>query len=368
MKFKNLITFVLTLALLLTNFVVAFAAADQTKIEITVNKAEIAAGESATVSVKVTTNYPVATMSIPVFFDKTKVDVENTSASLTGYKVASVTTNATSADAAKVFANTGLSQSQYGFVLVNYIAEANAQLSSTISSVVLTFNITAKETASGDAVIKAVTGSVKTESNIEGMLYFGKAKSTTLNEMPTNVTSIDITKATTKVSVVEGKNEIVFKDGAEVEPILDTTNSDEYPFVYGIDTLANITEDGSLADNLTTKNGDAYLEIIGDETTGAIINVLDKKGNIVETYIFIYFGDIDADGMISSTDGFMAEYYEAMGEGIDTVYALMAGDVDGSGDISSTDGFNMEYFEAMGEGLPSQQEIAEMVSGNYYEL
>ncbi len=368
MKLKNLITFVLTLAFLLTNFVVAFAAADQTKIEITVNKAEIATGETATVSVKVTTNYPVATMSIPVFFDKTKVDVENTSASLTGYKVASVTTNVTSADAAKVFANTGLSQSQYGFVLVNYIGEVNAQLSSIISSVVLTFNITAKETASGDAVIKAVAESVKTESNIEGMLYFGKAKSTTLNEMPTNVTSIDITKATTKVSVVEGKNEIVFKDGADVEPVLDTTNAVEYPFIYGIDTLANITEDGSLMDNLTTNYGDDYLEIIGNETTGTIINILDKKGNIVGTYIFIYFGDIDASGDITSTDGFLAEYFEVLGEGIDTVYALMAGDVDGSGDITSTDGFNMEYFEVMGEGFPSQQEIAEMVSDNYYEL
>ena len=164
----------------------------------------------------------------------------------------------------------------------------------------------------------------------------------------------------------------IVKDDAIVEATFDDQYASEdegiFGFIYGIDTLANITEDGSLMDNLTTNYGDAYLEIIGDETTGTIINVLDLEGNVVETYVFIYFGDIDADGMISSTDGFMAEYYEAMGEGIDTVYALMAGDVDGSGDISSTDGFNMEYFEAMGEGLPSQQEIAEMVSGNYYEL
>lgn len=370
MKHKKIIAILLVIALLTTTFlIVSIANENETKVEVTVSKTELSAGERATVSVKVEANYPVATMSIPVFFDKTKVEVSNATANLTNYKIASITTNNQSTDTAKVFANTGLSESQFGFVLVNYIGEAGQQLDSSMSSVVLTFEIIAKDGVSGDAAVKVVSSSAKTEDNVEGMLYFGKT-GTTLNEIPENVTDIDVTKATTNISIVGGKNSIVLDNDANVEAVFDTNyaNNDYAGFIYGIDTLANVTEDGLLADNITTKQGDDYLEIIGDETTGTIINLLDKNGNVLETYVFIYFGDIDGSGDVTSTDGFIAEYFEATGEGIDTVYTLMAGDVDGSGDITSTDGFTMEYFEAIGEGLPSQQEIAAMVSGNYYEL
>ena len=67
---KKLIGIVLSLILAISITATIFIATANTKetdIIITVDKAELSAGESATVSVKVTSNYPIATMSIPVF-------------------------------------------------------------------------------------------------------------------------------------------------------------------------------------------------------------------------------------------------------------------------------------------------------------
>ena len=64
-KKLKIIAFVLVLALL-NAIVIVTSVADptQTDVQITADIENISAGESATVSVKVTTNYPVATMSI----------------------------------------------------------------------------------------------------------------------------------------------------------------------------------------------------------------------------------------------------------------------------------------------------------------
>ncbi len=345
-----------------------------TSITVTVDKTELFTGESATVTVKATTNYAVGTMSIPVFYDKTLVEVSDGNAPLTDYANSAVTTDLTAVDTSKIYANTGVDSSKYGFVLANYIAGAGTEVETMLTdAVVLTFKITAKADVKGEAVIKVVTESAKTESNIQGMLYFGaQPDGNTVNAIPENVEGIDVTNAVTIVNISNGENTVALKEDANVEAYIDTENNCGFTgIIYGIDTLGSVSEDGSLADNLTTTYGDDYLaitEVDGGETTGTIIEVLDEDGNAVETYVFVYFGDIDMDGMITSTDGFFTEYYEGNGEGIEELYQFIAGDVDGDGMITSTDGFYMEYFEGNGEGIPTQQEIAEMVSANYYEM
>ena len=70
---KKIISIVLSVILIMSIITTVFVVTANTKettIAITVDKVELSPGESATVSVKVTTNYPVATMSIPVFYDK----------------------------------------------------------------------------------------------------------------------------------------------------------------------------------------------------------------------------------------------------------------------------------------------------------
>ncbi len=211
-------------------------------------------------------------------------------------------------------------------------------------------------------------------------LYADSADEYIDNDRPdvsTNIARIDACNANLEdaialFDVASEPNTIALKEDANVEAYIDTENNCGFTgIIYGIDTLGSVSEDGSLADNLTTTYGDDYLaitEVDGGETTGTIIEVLDEDGNAVETYVFVYFGDIDMDGMITSTDGFFTEYYEGNGEGIEELYQFIAGDVDGDGMITSTDGFYMEYFEGNGEGIPTQQEIAEMVSANYYEM
>ena len=147
MKNKKLkiIAFVLVFVLLIATVIVTSVAnAKTTDILITADKVTLLAGESATVSVNVTTNYPVATMSIPVFYDKTLVDVSEAVATLSEYSVANTTTDSQSVDTAKVYANTDIDENKFGFVLVTYIGGANEEVAESIDEVVLTFKITAK--------------------------------------------------------------------------------------------------------------------------------------------------------------------------------------------------------------------------------
>jgi hypothetical protein len=166
-------------------------------------------------------------------------------------------------------------------------------------------------------------------------------------------------------------NTLIIKDGANVEAFIDTVNCFEYTgLVYGIDTLGLIEEDGAIADNLTTAYGDDYLEIeaLDTETTGTVLNVLGEDGEVVETYIFVYFGDVDMDSEVTINDAFIAEYFEVYGEGVDNYYQLVAADVDMDNEITINDGFVMEYFEVYGEGMGTQQEIGATVSTNVYEF
>ena len=190
-KSKKIIGIVLSLILAIsitaTIFIVT-ANTKETDVIITVDKAELSAGQSATVSVRVTGNYPIATMSIPVFYDKTLVDVSDVTATLTDYAVKSAITDAQSKDISKVYANTGIASDKFGFVLATYIGGAGKEVPETTDNVVLTFKITAKTDVSGTETIKCVSQSAKTDENVAGMLYFGATTNGKLiDSVPENV-------------------------------------------------------------------------------------------------------------------------------------------------------------------------------------
>jgi hypothetical protein len=167
-------------------------------------------------------------------------------------------------------------------------------------------------------------------------------------------------------------NTLVLNENAPFEAIIDTVNCGEFTgTVYGFDTLGNndsFEVDGTIADFLSTAYGDDYLEIVTDdmETTGTVINVLDENGEVVESYVYVYFGDIDIDGIVGASDAFIAEYYETYYEGIDSFEQYMAGDVDADGMTGASDAFIMEYYETYYEGMMTQQDIgAEAVNYEY---
>ena len=184
MKNKNskIIAFVMVFALLIAMVLVTSVAnAKTTDIVISSDKETISAGETAIISVKVTTNYPVATMSIPVFYDKTLVDVSDAATTLTEYSVANTTTESQSVDAEKIYANTDIDSSKFGFVLATYIGGANTDVAESIDETVFTFKITAKADVAGNAVVKVVEESAKTSENVAGMLYFGAVSKSLLS-------------------------------------------------------------------------------------------------------------------------------------------------------------------------------------------
>ncbi len=145
--------------------------------------------------------------------------------------------------------------------------------------------------------------------------------------------------------------------------------------VYGFDTLGYNNDwavDGTIADFVTTAYGDDYLEVVvgdaGVETTGTVINVLDEDGNVVESYVYIYFGDMDMDGAVGGSDATMAEDYELLYEGIDTLYQFMAGDLDGDSVPGGSDAVVMADWELLYEGMPYQADVGALAVDILYEI
>ena len=73
--------------------------------------------------------------------------------------------------------------------------------------------------------------------------------------------------------------------------------------IYGVEVL-----DYMLTDALTTTLGDDYLVVTqmeaadGFDSTGAKVEVLDENEDVIETYFFVYFGDLNCDGLIDTGD------------------------------------------------------------------
>ena len=380
MQIKKILCVILAIVLCLTaTIVVVTANTKEASIQISSEKAEISTGESTTVSVKVTTNFPVATMSLPVFYDKTLVSVSDATATLTDYSVKNVTTEAQSVNSSKIYANTGINEDNYGFILVTYIGSAGTDVAASIDEVVLTFNITAKSDATGEVAVKCVPESAKTTDNIAGMLYFGSpASGTTIDSVPENVEKIDFTAASQTVNIKNNSepNTLVLNENAPFEAIIDLVNCGDFTgAIYGFDTLGfneDWAVDGTIADFVTTAYGDEYLEVVvgdaGVETTGTIVNVLDENGEVVESYVYIYFGDIDMDGNVGASDAGIAENYEIMYEGFETLYQFMAGDLDGDAMPGASDAGIMENWEIMYEGMPYQADVGIVAYDIPYEI
>lgn len=362
-KAKKVLSLVLAVVMVAATFAFSASAATQNAtFTVSVDKATVSQGEVITVTVNLTTGYYAGPTNVPVYYNPAVF--EFVAGSVAGANIfgATATDVQSHNDAA-----TGCLK--VAFIPNTADGTAAAKL---LNGTLFTFQLKAIADGTSDIGLKAEDQ--KTATNIGGTLYCGAYTSSAIDNNPATVgQTFAITNTSATVGSAE-KPTLAVKDTAAVTPVIDTVNKFGYTgSVYGIDTLGSVTLDGELAENLTTTLGDEYLRITvpesGVETTGTIIEVLDTDlTTVLETYVFVYFGDIDADGMISSTDSFFAEYYEGAAEGIDYAYQLLAGDVDGDGMLSSTDGFFFEYFEGAGEGLDKQSVIAEIVCSNVYEL
>ncbi len=330
-KRNKIIAIVVALVLVASAFVVGTVANTKSAaVSFEIDKTELSAGETATVTVKATANFPVATASIPVFYDKTLVIVSDATATITDYAVSNVTTDSTATDTSKIYADTGIDSNKFGFVLVTYIGGAGEEVPVTLENEkILTFTITAKKDITGEALIKCVTESAKTDENVAGMLYFGTTTSgTTITSIPENVENIDITNALESVTIVNGSS-------TELVAIENTTAviDNENKYVYGI------TPGDNVEDYFKVTNG--TLDLVANSSgykngTGAIVNVKNSSGTVVDTYTVIIFGDVNGDGEITANDyGVVqrASLGAPLGEGIQT----MAADVNADNSVTAAD-------------------------------
>ncbi len=367
-KKSKIIAFVLVFALLITTvIVISVANAKTTDILISADKENLSAGESAIVSVKVTTNYPVATMSIPVFYDKTLVDISDATTTLTEYSVANTTTDNQSVDTAKVYANTDIDSSKFGFVLATYIGGANEEVAESIDEVVLTFKITAKADASGSAAIKVVKESAKTSTNVKGMLYSGASTSgKTITEIPENVKNITLTNAIANVKIGADKPQLKLTEkgkaaGAVISESLCT--SDGFTgALFGVETLG-FGYDEKLTLQQAFEPDEGYIVVDttnsnGKETTGAVVNLYTDDDEHVASYVFIYFGDVNKDGDITLSDAtLISEYYGWVAD-IDSEAGLMAADPNADKDVTLSDATLISEYYGWVADMPEQAEIA----------
>ena len=365
-KAKKVLSLVLAVVMVAAMFAFSASAATQNAtFTVSVDKATVSQGEVINVTVNLTTDYYAGPTNVPVYYNPAVF--EFVAGSVTG---------------AKIFGATATDVQSYndavtGCLKVAFIPNTadGTAAAKLLTGTLFTFQL--KAIANGTSNIGLHAEDQKTATNIGGTLYCGAYTSSAIDSNPATVGqtfAITNTSATVGAAVV---NTLVVKDTAPSTPTIDTTNNCGYTAsVYGMDTLGwndALTPEGAIADYLTTTLGDEYLRITtpesGVETTGTIIEVLDADGStVLETYVFIYFGDIDEDGMVGASDAGVAEYYEGLYTGIESLPQFMAGDVDGDGWPGASDAGFMEYYEGNYVGMPAQADVAAMAVNNVYEI
>ncbi len=216
-------------------------------------------------------------------------------------------------------------------------------------------------------------------------LYADSALEYADNDRPNNQgnqTKVNVANAALEAAIANFEsaapaepNTGVGNENAPFEAIVDGTNVNPdgtfIATIYGFDTLGwndAFEVDGTIIEFFTSTYGDDYVEVVvgdaGVETTGTIINILDEEGNVIETYTYVYFGDVDMDGMVGASDAVYCEYYETYYEGIDTYEQFMAADLDGDAFPGAGDAVYMEYYETYYEGMPLQVDIATAIVDN----
>lgn len=368
-KAKKAIGVILAVVMLATMFAFGSFAVTPGNATFTVTPSatQVEVGDTVTVTVAVTTGYYAGPIGVPVHYDAALFDYVEGS-----FKPNADIYGAGAADA-KHFNNNGCLT--VAFAPKSEVAGVKAQVLNNVT--LFTFQLTAK--ANGVSPVRLKAEDQKALGNMTGKLYCGQktnAEITSEDIMIGQTFTLNYSSVT--IGGAAEPNTLVIKDTAPSQPVIDLQNKSEAytGSVYGMDTLGwndDLTPEGAIADYLTTTLGDEYLRVTlpdaGVETTGTIIEVLDADGEtVLETYVFVYFGDVDADGLVGSTDSFLASYYEVNYTGIDTLEQLMAADFDGDGWPSAAEGFLMEYYEVNYTSLPSQADTALLAVEAVYEL
>lgn len=350
--------------------VIAFAdnapTAQAAQIELSYDKTTYAAGETVKVTVRLTSDYYVAATGMPLQFDAAAVDYVST---IKGALYGST--------AATEMAVNHLTKDGKDFIYVA-LSPLNAQgaVAQICNSVVLyTATFTAKTAITDTSAVFGILDNQKTMSNLMGNLYVGsfetsdvKSRTYTTGQVLTFPT---MQTAPTEPNTLVVKDSFIAKESVVIDkyaPAYFMGDTDTTGIIYGIETIGYY--DGyetcySLAEVLSTTLGDAYLRITlsngvdGYESTGTLIEVLDVDGaTVLETYYFVYFGDINGDGFVDNGDATACSTYALDETSLGTAYEIIAGDANGDTYTDNGDGTAIGTSVLSDSGYVSQEEIA----------
>lgn len=363
-KAKKAISLIVSVVMLLGVLAVGVFANDNTgvaengTIALSFDKASYSAGDTVKVTVKLTTDYYAATVSVPVQYDSSAV------------KFVSGTTASTlfgAGDATKTVVNDAAAGGKtYVYVGVLPQAAGGAVAQKANGVVLSTLTFTASKAISDTAAAFGVLNDQKTMTNLGGKLYVGSYKTSDVAST-VYTTGQKLTFPVMKAAAAADPELQLSETGKANGVIIDkvSTCADGNGFVYGV-----ATDNGdSIADALQTPAGSIQVteNEQGQMSTGAKIELLNDSGDVVETYYFIFFGDINGDGFVDATDvtsvegtASYADFDYSAGDGS---VAGMAADINGDGFVDATD---VTYLEGVASysDFPTQAETAATVAAS----
>ena len=355
-KAKKAISLIVSVVMLLGVLAVGVFANDNTgvaengTIALSFDKASYNAGETVKVTVKLTTDYYAATVSVPVQYDSSAV------------KFVSGTTASTlfgAGDATKTVVNDAAAGGKtYVYVGVLPQAAGGAVAQKANGVVLSTLTFTASKAISDTAAAFGVLNDQKTMTNLGGKLYVGSYKTSDVTST-VYTTGQKLTFPVMKAAAAADPELILTEEGngAVIKTNLCTGSGDYAGCVFGIDTLNG----ENIEDFVTTKAGS--IEVVandqGNITTGATILLKDDSGKVVATYVFIYFGDVNGDGAVNITDSSDIEAHDQWVKTIpEDTAAYYSCDVNADAAVNITDSSDIEAHDQWVKELRSQKEIA----------
>lgn len=355
-KAKKAISLIVSVVMLLGVLAVGVFANDNTgvaengTIALSFDKASYSAGDTVKVTVKLTTDYYAATVSVPVQYDSSAV------------KFVSGTTASTlfgAGDATKTVVNDAAAGGKtYVYVGVLPQAAGGAVAQKANGVVLSTLTFTASKAISDTAAAFGVLNDQKTMTNLGGNLYVGSYKTSDVASTA-YTTGQKLTFPVMKAAAAADPELILTEEGngAVIRTDLCTGSGDYAGCVFGIDTLNG----ENIEDFVTTKAGS--IEVVandqGNITTGATILLKDDSGKVVATYVFIYFGDVNGDGAVNITDSSDIEAHDQWVKTIpEDTAAYYSCDVNADAAVNITDSSDIEAHDQWVKELRSQKEIA----------
>ena len=337
-KAKKVLSLVLAVVMVAAMFAFSASAATQNAtFTVSVDKATVSQGEVITVTVNLTTDYYAGPTNVPVYYNPAVF--EFVAGSVTGAKIFGAT-----ATDVQSYNDTTTGCLKVAFIPNTADGTAAAKL---LNGTLFTFQL--KAIANGTSNIGLHAEDQKTATNIGGTLYCGAYTSSAIDSNPATVgQTFAITNTSATVGATAAPELQLSATGAANGAVIDrvSTCATGNGFVYGNNTDTAPPR----ADYLTTPAGSIRVteNASGVMSTGATIELLAADGStVLETYYFVFFGDVNGDGFVdgidvSAVDG-VASFMDFSFMADDGSVEAMASDVNGDLfidgiDVSDIDG------------------------------